>query len=107
MINALSAPNALGDRALFVQTIRRDQDRNRLANGILRQVPVQPFGAAIPAGNDPIEVRADDGIVGRLDDGRELLRNLLACAGLPLDLLQGGFRALGIADVLDAVDRTD
>src|SRR5262249_56141184 len=100
MIDALAAPNALGDRALFVQTIRRDQDRDRLANGILRQVAVQPFGSAIPTGNDPIEVGADDGIVGRLDDRRELLRNLLASAGLPLDLLPVRFPPLALPDFL-------
>jgi hypothetical protein len=32
------------------------------------------LGAAIPGLDDTVEILADDGVVGRLDDGGELLR---------------------------------
>src|SRR6266700_898702 len=77
MIDALSAPNAIDDRVLLVETITRNQDRNRLADDTLGHVAKQPFGSAIPAGDDPVEIDAEDCIVGGLDDGSEPLRDLV------------------------------
>jgi hypothetical protein len=61
---------------LFVHAIPRDQDGHRLADGFLGRIAEHPLGAAIPGLDDAVEILADNGVVGRLDDGREPLREI-------------------------------
>ena len=49
----------------------RNQHGNRTADHLLGGVAIQPLGAAIPAEDHPIQIFADDGVVGRFDNGRQ------------------------------------
>ena len=73
MVDALAAPDLVENLRLFVQMIVRDQDRDRLADHFLGGVAEQALGADVPAHDDPVQVLADDRVVGRFDDGSELL----------------------------------
>jgi len=74
VIDGLAAPDARQYSRLFVHAIPRDQDGHRLADGFLGRIAEHPLGAAIPGLDDAVEILADNGVVGRLDDGREPLR---------------------------------
>jgi hypothetical protein len=47
------------------------QHRRRLPDNVRFLVPVQTAGAAVPAGQGTALVDAEDGIVGRIEDGGE------------------------------------
>ena len=76
MIDLFAAADAREDVRLFVEPVRRDQDRDRLADRFLGGVPENTFGGGIPGADDSIEVLADDGVVRGFHDGNELLRGL-------------------------------
>src|SRR5690606_8132804 len=59
------------DRGNVVFLFRRDENRNGLADRLLGRVPVHPLRTSIPAGDDPVQVLAQDGVVRRLDDRRQ------------------------------------
>ena len=73
MVDALAAPDLLENPRLFVQMIVRDQERDRLADHFLGGVAEQALGADVPAHDGPVQVLADDRVVGRFDDGSEPL----------------------------------
>ena len=54
-----------------------NQQRDRLADHLLRRITEQPLRARIPARDDAVEVLADDGILGTVDDCCEPLLLLL------------------------------
>jgi hypothetical protein len=74
VIDPLAALNARQYSRLLVDALRRDQDGHRLAGGFLGRIAEHALGAAIPGLDDAVEILADNGVVGRLDDGREPLR---------------------------------
>src|SRR5713101_6437809 len=74
MIDALPATEALEDRGKVVGTVGRDQDRDRLSDDLVGGVPVQALRAGVPADDRSIEGLADDGIIRRVDDLREIRR---------------------------------
>ena len=52
----------------FVAPLGREQCKHRPADHLLRAIPEQGLGAAVPTGDVPSHVLADDGIVGGLND---------------------------------------
>ena len=52
--------------------LRRDEHVERAADHLLRVVAVDPLGAAVPAGDDPVQPPADHRIGGAVDDRGEL-----------------------------------
>ena len=80
MLDALTAPDALENFRLFGLQIGRNENGDRLANGLFRRIAEQTLRARIPADDDAVEVFADDRVVGRLDDTGELPPRLLAAA---------------------------
>ena len=59
----------LGD---LVQAIRHRQPDDRPAEDVAGGVAVDPLSSLVPAGDDAIEVLADDGIRRRFDDGGQV-----------------------------------
>src|ERR1700722_6436600 len=105
VIEAGAAPDALEDFRLLVPQLRRNEDRDRLANDFFGRVAEQVFGGAVPADDDAVEGLADDGVAGRFDDAGELLARLHGAALLgdveerrdpAVDFARGiGFRPVG------------
>src|SRR5260370_39696602 len=58
MVDALAAPHALEDAGLLVPALRRNQHRDRLADGLLGRIPEEPLCALVPAPDDPIDILA-------------------------------------------------
>jgi hypothetical protein len=56
------------------------QQGEGLAHHLLPRVAVQPLRAAVPGGDVPLEVGAQDGVVGGLDDGGEPAAHLVVVA---------------------------
>jgi hypothetical protein len=50
---------------LLFQAVLRDQSCNGLANYFLGAITEQALGALVPAGDDPLQRLAHDGVVGR------------------------------------------
>src|SRR5215831_18609399 len=73
MVDFLAAADALHDAPLFVDPFGRGEQRDRLADSFPRSISKKPLGAGIPARGDALEIGADDGIVGGIDDRRSLL----------------------------------
>jgi hypothetical protein len=71
VINPLASSDARQDFAFLAPQLGRDQQRDRLADHLGRRIAEDAFGAFIPGGDDAVEVLADDGIVGGLDDRGE------------------------------------
>jgi hypothetical protein len=71
MLHPFAAPEPLHDVREVVLMVGRDQDGHRPADDLLGGVAVQRLGSAIPARNRALQILADDGILARLDDGRQ------------------------------------
>jgi len=53
------------------------EDRHLAADNLLRLVAEDALGTAVPSHDDATEVHADDGVVRRINDGREHLCGLV------------------------------
>ena len=71
MVHPFAAADSLEDPPHVLNAFRRHQQRDVLPDDLLGRVAEDSLGPTIPAGDDPFERLADDGIVRRLDDGRE------------------------------------
>src|SRR5690606_20087808 len=49
----------------------REQYGHRAPDGLFRRIAVQALGTPVPARDSAVEVLADDGVVRRIDDGRQ------------------------------------
>src|SRR5262249_9621978 len=88
----LSSSNPRQDHVFFGEPLPRNDDRDRLADRFGRRVPEYPFGAAVPRGDNAIQVLADDGIVGGLDDrGKSLRGAIRLLEGLLAHAFRQGF----------------
>jgi len=63
MIYTLPTAHAVDDFWFFINAICRDQDRDWLADDLVRLITEEPLGTAIPACNDAVEVLADNRVV--------------------------------------------
>ena len=60
------------DLVLLREAIRRNDQRDVAPDSLRRRVAEHPLGGVIPALDGPIQRLADDGVVGRLHDRRQL-----------------------------------
>jgi hypothetical protein len=68
-VDAFAAADAVQNRGRFVRTAGRRQYRHRPPDGLFGCVTEHALSAAVPAADNAVQILADDGIVGRLDDG--------------------------------------
>jgi hypothetical protein len=71
MIDAFAAPDALNDDRFLVLAIGGNDDRDRLSDHFLREIAEQALRRPVPTGDDPVDILADDRIIGGVDDRRE------------------------------------
>src|SRR5262249_10621058 len=71
MIDAVASADALDNYGLFMVAFRWNQDRHRFADDLFGEIAKEPLGTLVPAGNEAIEILADDCIIAGLDDGSE------------------------------------
>lgn len=76
VLQAVSASNFFQDRRLFVEPIGRNEDSDRPADGFSCTEAEEALRSLVPARDDPVEVFADDGVVGRFYDRYEALLQL-------------------------------
>ncbi len=88
VLDRLPSSDLLLDRGDLVVAVQRDDDRDRLSDGLCRRVPIEDLGTAVPGGDRPIERLRVDGILGGFDDRGQLRELLLG----PLDRFIIGFR---------------
>jgi hypothetical protein len=93
VVDALALPDPPEDGRLLVQMIRRDENRDGLADGLVGGVAEDALGPLVPAHDDAFERLADDGVVGRLDDGREPVGGQLGAPQVDGPVVRG--RAVG------------
>src|SRR5215472_3561980 len=65
MADALAAPQPLQNGRLLVYAIGGEEERYRLTNDLLSAVAKKVFRPFVPALNNPLQVLADDRVVGR------------------------------------------
>src|ERR1700733_5569187 len=75
MIDAFTTPDTFQDAALLLQTVLRNQDRDRLADNLFGEVAEQALRAPVPGDDHTVEILADDRIVARFDDRTETALN--------------------------------
>src|SRR5207237_9343394 len=71
VFDALASGEPLQDLGLLVLPPRRNQERDRLADDLVRGVAKEAVRAFVPARDEAIERFADDAVVGRVHDGGE------------------------------------
>src|SRR4051794_4713334 len=77
MLDAFPAAEPLQDRALLFQPLRRDDEGDGTAYGLMGRVAEESLGTGVPRLDDAVQGLADDGVRGRLDDGRQPRLGLL------------------------------
>src|SRR5439155_106027 len=77
MIDSLAPAKTSEHVGLFSPAVFRDDQVNVLADGLGRRVSKEPLGASIPGGDNTIQRLAHDGVVRRIDDGRQQLAYLM------------------------------
>src|SRR3954468_22631380 len=71
MVDAFAPTEAGNDVRLFNKPVRRNEDRNLLADGFAASVPENSLGALVPARDKAVEVFVDDRVIGAFNDGGE------------------------------------
>ena len=71
VLDALAGPDARQDEGLLVLVVGGDEDGHGLADDLVGRVAEDALGPAVPARDDGVERLGDDGVVGRVDDGRQ------------------------------------
>src|SRR5262249_38660658 len=67
---------------LLIRPVVRQQRHHLFSKNILRTVSIETFGAIIPREDSAVQRFADDGILSRFNDGRQLLGPALEPATL-------------------------
>src|SRR5215218_4824347 len=80
MVDPLAAPYARENPGLLVFASWRKKNSHGLAEDLTGAIAEQPLGARIPGPDDPVQILADDRIVGGFHDRDELLRPLFGGA---------------------------
>ena len=71
VLDRLTLAQALNDLDLLIPAFGWNDEGNGLTDGLGRRVPKHALGARIPRRDGPVQVLADDGIVGRIDNAGE------------------------------------
>src|SRR5205823_5910242 len=66
MVNPLAPPKPGQNLVLFVQSVSGKEHGYRPADHLLRPIAEDGFGAPVPARDDPVQILADNGVVGRV-----------------------------------------
>src|SRR5580704_14815951 len=77
MIHSFALLQAGDNLGLFIETIRWDERRHRFADNLVSGVAEEPLRAFVPACDDAVQIFANDGVVGRIDDGSKKAANAL------------------------------
>src|SRR5215510_407509 len=72
MVYLFAAPDAFQNTRLLIRAIRRYQNHDGLTDGLFSRIAEQLLRAFVPTHDDAVQVLADDGVVRRFDDGRQL-----------------------------------
>src|SRR5215212_8363738 len=80
MVDPLAAPYARENSGLLVFASWRKENGHGLAEDLTGAIAEQPLGARIPGPDDPVQILADDRIVGGFHDRDQLLRTLFGGA---------------------------
>src|SRR5678815_2921517 len=59
VLDRASCPDAAQNHWLFVQAIRRNQDRDRVSDYFVSRITKNSFGSFVPAANNTIEIFTD------------------------------------------------
>jgi len=79
VLDALAADEAREDGRLLVGVVFGDEDGDGPADDLVGRVAEDVLGRAVPARDAAVERLADDGVLGRLDDGLQpVVRDLRA-----------------------------
>src|SRR5690242_16402096 len=91
MLDAFAQPQPAHDLGRVIRVTGRHQRGHVPSNHLRRRVAVDALRSLVPAMNDSVQVLAQNGVVGRLDNGRQLYPRL-AGGGFPvwLPLPPGG-----------------
>src|SRR5262249_41656859 len=71
VINSFACANSGQDTRLIIVQLRRNNGCDRLPDDFLCPVAEGAFRGLVPTGDDPVQILADDGIVGGSNDCRE------------------------------------
>ena len=93
VIDPLAPPDPRENPRLLLLPVFGDEDGHRLSHDFMVGIAVEPLGALVPAGNDPIQILGQNRVVRRCHDGGQPLRRK--------------FGFLPAADVHEHVDRPD
>ena len=107
VINALAPIEPCKNLRFFIDSIRRNQHRDRLADGLRRTVTKRSLSSGVPAGDNALQCFADNRVICGLDDCREARSQLLRLFGLA-DVPKAPHSSGGLAvDVLDLREPLD
>ena len=71
-IDPPALPQPLEDRPELMQALRRDDEVDRTADSLFCGIAVARLRAGVPARHDPVQRLAQDGVLRRLDDARQM-----------------------------------
>src|SRR5581483_6916299 len=75
VLHGLALGDLREDVSLLAQTLPGDEEGDRLSDHLFGPIPEEPFGPAVPGGDDPLEVLRNDRVVRGLDDGSQARRS--------------------------------
>jgi hypothetical protein len=76
VLNAITRANARKNGGFVVANVLRDQYRPGLADYFRCRIAKDALGASIPASDRTLQVLADDGVIGRVNDSRQMCKLL-------------------------------
>src|SRR4029453_6436223 len=80
VFHGLRSANVFEDDVFLIEPLWRNQKGDGPPHGFLGGVAKQAFCAAIPTGDDAVEILADNGVVRRRDEGGQSGLSLLGLA---------------------------
>jgi hypothetical protein len=72
VLDRFTPPNLRKHVVFFALPVGRHDHANRLPDGFRGGVPEHAFGCPVPRADDPVEILADNRVVRRFDDAREM-----------------------------------
>ena len=72
MVHSLARMNSIKDLLFFVVSVRWNNQGDGFVDCLVRAKAEQFFRSSIPAGNNTIQILANDGVVRRLNDGGQM-----------------------------------
>src|SRR5581483_3897195 len=90
VLDTLAGSDLGDDHGLVAMQMLGDEGEDGFADDLLGGVAEDALGGFVPAGDDAVEVLADDGVVGAFDDGGELAEALGVEVPVGMNLVQLG-----------------